>query len=79
MRMETQGKLKGKAIKVKVSSLCKSVRRCASRCASQDFESPAPQAFNVVAFFPKKGKAIAGNRHTPVVCSCHPTAQSQGW
>jgi hypothetical protein len=46
------------------------------RCLSPDFESPAPQASNVVA---KERKAFVGNRPPPEVWGCHPVAQSQGW
>ena len=60
MRMETQGKLKGKAI-----NWCPSIL------------SPRPHKH--LMWWPKKGKATVGNRLTPVVRSCYPTAQSQGW
>ena len=60
MRMEMQGKLKDKTIDV-------------LRCASLDFESPAPQASKLVA---KERKSVVGNRLLSRGGSCHPVAQS---
>ena len=39
----------------------------------------SPRPHKHLMWWPKKGKAFVGNRLPPLVRSCHPVAQSQGW